>query len=39
MDVTTLAGGVMVEAPNCPTFLAEAKLRTPRHRASRIRWG
>ncbi len=27
MDLTTLAGDVMVEAPNCPTFLAEAKLR------------
>ena len=27
MDLTTLAGDVMVEAPNCPTFLAESKLR------------
>lgn len=27
MDLTTLAGDVMVEAPNCPKFLAEARLR------------
>jgi len=27
MDVTTLSADVMVEAPNCPTFLAESKLR------------
>jgi len=27
VDVTTLSADVMVEAPNCPTFLAESKLR------------